>query len=144
MHLSSQVAWDLSEVGFHFELSELDRYLIPRRSDDVALVNCECGELLSCIFPSDHGLIIKSPPSSPNGLAMSSIGNRALYLESLRTVVCRWLDVPDSLKNCIPFTSLVSHMLLVQKEEELTLFYCQTFFVTAGRAPILPRCVSAA
>lgn len=136
--VARQIAWELAEVGFRFELAELDAYLVPHTSTSSVQ---QRQQLLSRVFPSDRELIPKTVPAANEGLAATDMAVRARYLEALRAVVCRWPDVPEGLRICVPFTSMASHILVADKEKELALFYCKSFFHVSGRAPILFRCV---
>lgn len=132
-----QIGWELSEVGFRVELGELDRYLVPRQSADSAVDDDERRELLSRVFPSGRDLIPKAIPTTGEGLAAKNNAHRAVYLEALRQVVCRWPDVSDGLKFCAPFTAIASPVLFQEKEKEVAAFYCRSFFRASGRAPTL-------
>lgn len=137
----AEIAWDLAEVGFRFELSELDRFLVPRTTPDDDLERAEREALLSAVFPADRGLVIKTFPTTQNGLAASLSACRTAYLEALRQVLSRWPEVPEDLRNCAPLTSTTSVIRVAKAEKEMALFYCTTFFRVTGRAPVLPRCV---
>lgn len=135
--LSREVAWELSEVGFRHELTELDRYLVPPTQD--LMEEHDRHKLIAAVFPADHGLIHKNLPERTKGLACVQIRDRAAYLEGLRIVICRWPCVPPSIKDTTPFTLAASQALFLIQEHNLIQCYCQTFFSVTGRAPILPR-----
>lgn len=137
IRLCQEVTWELSEIGFRFELSELDRQLVPECDELVEQRARQ--DLINQIFPHDRGIIMKRLPDTTNGLASSSPKDRAAHLENLRLLVSRWPNVPASVKQSVPFTSITSPSVFEQREIEITAFYCQTFFDLAGRAPIIPR-----
>lgn len=113
-----EVAWDLAEVGFRVELSELDWYLVPRSAPDDDLEMTERDALLSAVFPADRGLVIKTFPKTPDGLASPSFAGRTVYLEALRQVLSRWPGVPDELKNCAPLTSIPSFVRVASRYDD--------------------------
>ncbi|KAJ3559948.1 hypothetical protein NM688_g30 [Phlebia brevispora] len=86
------------------------RWLIPRATDNDQLKESECNALLANIFPPHRTLFIKELPTCMDGLASSSLDDRAIYLESLRQVVCRWPGVPDIIELGTPFTLIASEM----------------------------------
>ena len=134
------IAWELHEVGFRCELTELDLYLVPSGESDL-VADQERRQLIGAVFPAQRGLVLQQLPAAPDGLASLEARARAPYLEALRQVLCRWPFVPDVLKNSVPFPSISSLVMFGERELQLLLFYCQTFFEVCGRAPIVPRCI---
>ena len=138
-----QIAWDVAEVGFRVELTELDRYLVPRSAPGDDLERIERDALLARVFPANRGLILGQFPTAVDGLEASQLAARAAYLEALREVLCRWPGAPDDLKSCPALTSMNSALFIAKMERQIADFYCATFFRVAGRAPVLPRCLPA-
>ncbi|KAF7791351.1 hypothetical protein EIP86_002365 [Pleurotus ostreatoroseus] len=136
-----EVAWDVSEVGFRVELTELDRYLVPRSAPGDDRERIERDVLLLRVFPADRGLIIKDFPRAQDGLEATHLDKRSAYLEALRQVLSRWPGVPDNIKSCPALTSSNSTVFVARMEREMADYYCTTFFRVAGRAPVLPRCL---
>ncbi|KAF7796222.1 hypothetical protein EIP86_007396 [Pleurotus ostreatoroseus] len=132
------IAWELHEVGFRCELTELDLYLVPSGESDL-VAEQERRQLIGAVFPAQRGLVLQQLPAAPDGLASLEARARAPYLEALRQVLCRWPFVPDVLKDSIPFPSISSLVMFGEREQQLLLFYCQTFFEVCGRAPTIPR-----
>lgn len=133
-----EIAWELSEVGFRYELTELDRYLVPSLEFS-EIEEHQRLDLISRVFPSDQGLIFKRLPLRVQGLACESVQERAVYLEALRQVVSRWPSVPTKIKHAVPMTHHMAPAFFKLREKDLLLYYCQTFFEVSGRPPALPR-----
>ncbi|KAF7790693.1 hypothetical protein EIP86_001649 [Pleurotus ostreatoroseus] len=136
-----QVAWDVAEVGFRVELTELDRYLVPRSAPGDDRERIERDALLARVFPANRGLILKDFPTATDGLEATHLDKRSAYLEALRQVLSRWPGAPDNMKSCPALTSSNSTIFVAQMEREMADYYCATFFRVAGRAPVLPRCL---
>lgn len=132
------VTWELHELAFRYELTELDLFLTPSVSVNL-IANRERHALLGAVFPSAPAHRLNALPNVVDGLASQDRARRAPFLEALRRVVSRWPQVSISLKDCPPFTVIESAILFDVMEMELAKFYCQTFFQVAGRAPVVPR-----
>ncbi|KAJ3556962.1 hypothetical protein NM688_g1737 [Phlebia brevispora] len=136
-----QIAWDLFNLGFYFELLELDRHLVPQLGGQDQVEENEHRELIAAIFPSSHHLSSTCFPSSDLGITAHKMWARAKYLEAFRQVLRRWPDVPAEVRNCVPLPSIPSSTLFHTVERKMTGFYCQKFFDVAGRAPTVPHMV---
>lgn len=132
-NLCRKIAWELGEIGFRLELSELDRRLVTM--DEAA-----GADLLSAIFPASHQLLMVNFPTQSTGITADSLRARAPYLDALRHLVLRWpVEIPDRLRQ-ITFTTLTSEPFL-SAELELLSLYCQVFYDHSGRPPALPYMV---
>ncbi|KAF7795072.1 hypothetical protein EIP86_006216 [Pleurotus ostreatoroseus] len=134
--LSREVTWELCEVGFRMELTEMDRCLVLYSE---ASKEDERAALLAKVFPSAHDPFPKSIPSSSDGLAAQSRQQQLVFLEALRGVVLRWPNVPAALVHSAPFPTLPSTILVERLEDVLLHYYCQMFLDVSGRAPVIPR-----
>ena len=135
--LVQKITWELFELGFRYELRDLDRYL-ARRCWDNDPVGRE--QLLHSIFPGDAGLVMWSEPFPLEnyGLWNNTLMGCLPYLESFRRLLCDWDDVPPCLTTPLTpdnFTDTRSW----EVRRAATMFYVQTFFDYFGRPPIVPH-----
>ena len=86
------------------------------------------------------------PPSVEDLVAQRSCGltsiaptNRAPFLDAFRRLLSQWPAGSELQGSVVSFTSTSSVMLFDNMERILLCFYCQTFFDTCGRPPVLPR-----
>ncbi|KAG1855260.1 hypothetical protein F4604DRAFT_1685744 [Suillus subluteus] len=135
--LAQKVTWELFELGFRYELRDLDCHLAQREwKDDPA----GCDHLLHGIFPGDAGLVMWSEPflSEQYGLWDNTLQGSLPYLENFRRLLCDWDGVPPLL-----MTPLTSDNFTDTKSWEVKrvamVFYMQTFFDHFGRPPIVPH-----
>ncbi|KAJ3555946.1 hypothetical protein NM688_g2297 [Phlebia brevispora] len=135
--LCQEVAWEVFEVGFHYELEQLDLYMIT--PGEQMLNEQERLTMLATVFPPYRGLLLKSIPSTWDGLAAESRLERAPYLDALRTVVSRWPHTPATIVLVPLFVNITSEPLFDKFELALLKFYCQSFFDIAGHAPMIPH-----
>lgn len=96
-------------------------------------------EQIAAVFPASRGVIMRTMPRQPDGLASVERKDRAVHLESLRGLVSRWPGVPEPIKDAVPFTKVVSAEVFNDPQLQLATFYCQRFFDISGRAAIIPR-----
>ncbi|OAX31516.1 hypothetical protein K503DRAFT_804769 [Rhizopogon vinicolor AM-OR11-026] len=95
--LTQKITWELFELGFQYELKDLDRW-----ADDP--VGRE--ELLHGIFPGEAGLLMWSEPfpSDNYGLWNNTLMGCLPYLKNFRQLLCDWDNVPPCLTT--PLTSV--------------------------------------
>ena len=127
--LCQRVAWELIQIGFRYELSALDRQLVPNdehRRD----------KIVADVFPPAHGIQLKDFPSWSRGLGAHSSELRAPYLDAFRRLLLRWPDVPSHFEH-ISFVTLTSPDEYTSLEVQLLVFYCQMFFDVSGRPPTI-------
>ncbi len=132
------IAWELEELGFRWELIQLDKHLVYIHPDDL-VEQRRRQSLLDAIFPGKCTLHITRLPSSAQGVTANTQATRAPYIEALRLLLCRWPNVPTPLVTDVCFTSTANPQAFQEAEDALLLFYCQTFWISCGRAPVLPR-----
>lgn len=137
--ICQEIAWELGEVGFRYELTDIDRHLVPPVLENGAIDEEHRLGLIARVFPADCDLLYSRLPRQVEGMACEKICDRAAYFEALRQVVRRWPSVPLDIKDSTPLTLIKSHTLYLTMEKALARFYCQTFFELSGRAPVLPR-----
>ncbi|KAJ3551478.1 hypothetical protein NM688_g4684 [Phlebia brevispora] len=136
-----EILWELCEVGFRCELTELDRHMVPNKAvdPDVAehVENFRRGRIEK-VF-GGRPLILSTLPTRNEGLAASDIQDRVHSLEALRVIMHRWPDVPEEIKSLPPLTAAISVDELTRIEVAMCSHYTQRFYNVAGRAAILPR-----
>ncbi|KAK0455311.1 uncharacterized protein EV420DRAFT_1644950 [Desarmillaria tabescens] len=126
-----EILWELAETNFRLEFSALDQKLSLKTDAHHCKLVGECfpygqWNLLHCI---DLG-------SVNWGLVHSNWMQRAPYVFSMRRCMQDWRGCPTSLSSD---KSKYSEADVVQIEKDMASFYCETFFMTFGRVPILPR-----
>ncbi|KAJ3524506.1 hypothetical protein NM688_g8547 [Phlebia brevispora] len=136
-----EILWELCEVGFRYELTELDRRLVPNNAVDLDVyehVENFRRERIQKVF-GGRPLIMSALPTRNEGLAASNIMDRVYHLEALRVIMRRWPDVPEEIKSLPPLTVAMSVDQLSTIEVAMCSHYAQRFYDVAGRAAILPR-----
>lgn len=137
--LMQQVLCELSAVGFRYELTELDRYLVPTSSEPYELREAMRRRMIQKVFPSKRSFLLEALPAKNEGLAALDIRDRAESLEALRLIISRWPCVPTHVKSSVPLTGAIPVIALEQMEREVFKCYVQAFWGAAGRAAVLPR-----
>ncbi|KAJ3528721.1 hypothetical protein NM688_g7958 [Phlebia brevispora] len=136
-----EILWELCEVGFRCELTELDRHMVPNKAvdPDVAehVENFRRGRIEK-VF-GGRPLILSTLPTRNEGLAASDIKDRVPSLEALRVIMHRWPDAPEEIKSLPPLTAAMTVDELARIEVAICSHYAQRFYDVAGRAAILPR-----
>ncbi|KAG1882378.1 hypothetical protein F4604DRAFT_1577378 [Suillus subluteus] len=135
--LAQKITWELFELGFRYELRDLDRHLAKGRwaEDPVGRE-----QLLHAIFPGEAGLVMWSEPFPTDNYGMwnNTLIGVLPYLESFRQLLCSWDDVPPLLTS-----PLIQENFTDTKWWEVartaTAFYVQTFFDHFGRPPVVPH-----
>ncbi|KAJ3544616.1 hypothetical protein NM688_g5718 [Phlebia brevispora] len=135
--LCQQITWEVSEVGFRYELTRLDQHLLPGGSD--LLENTRRQDLIAAVFPRYRPLIPSVLPAENDGLAAIRLDERAEYLQALKRIISRWPNVPDRIRTMAPFKSVNDVGRFAEMERALVGYYCQTFYEVAGRPPLIPR-----
>lgn len=141
-----RVVWELCEISFRFELLALDAKLNKRRpragedTHDPRFGQDRRLVIAGCFDGGEEGdvFLLVSKCKARAGLALRNWNVRARYLRALWKVMDSW----DSSK---PHTW--DHLDRYSMDEEqgrefernLVANYCQTFYDTFGRPPILPR-----
>ncbi|KAG1812794.1 uncharacterized protein BJ212DRAFT_1482862 [Suillus subaureus] len=94
--LAQKVTWELFELGFQYELWDLDRHLAQREwKDDPAGHE----QLLHGVFLGDAGLVMWSEPflSEHYRLWDNTLKGCLPYMENFRQLLCDWDGVPPLL-----------------------------------------------
>jgi len=143
------VLWELSELGFRYELAMLDRRAIePRVFEDQRYKD----SLLSPLIRESHILrCFPFGPSEPRhlayvpihhasrGLASLAVRDRLPYLIALRCVMGEWDGYEKSQLGRLQTPTQNSRDSdIYYYEESITQFYVQMFFRFFGRAAIIP------
>ena len=113
--LVKEVLWELSELNFRYELSALD----VRQTGRERLT-----EILAAVGNEQDSIFRVSVPKVDTGLISTDLDIRSKRHRSLYELMSAW-------KNRVPATEPL--------ENTVASLYCQTFFDTFGRPPILPR-----
>ncbi|KAF7792779.1 hypothetical protein EIP86_003877 [Pleurotus ostreatoroseus] len=133
-----EILWEISEIGFRFELLALDRHLVSSDgSEQPEMLEISRRQLIQTIC-AGRPEFLSHLPTANEGLASPNICGRARSLEALRTLVSRWPSVPVHIATSKPLTE-VDATTLAKMEVSLCRFYAQTFWQEAGRAATIPR-----
>lgn len=136
VQVMQDLAWELSEVAFRVELFELDRRKspdLPNRTDHTR------GARVAQVFPVEAFVTENTRPTPGDGLGAPRLRDRARCLEALRQVMLRWPGHPPIFDTFIPLTEHSPEADLQAFEERAAAYYCQVFYETFGRAPVVPR-----
>ena len=115
--LVKEVLWELSELNFRYELSALD----VRQTGRERLT-----EILEAVGNEPDSIFQVSVGKVDMGLVSTDLETRSKRLRSLHELMRDWKDRVE-----VP---AADHL-----ESTVASLYCQTFFDTFGRPPILPR-----
>ena len=136
-----EIMWDLVQLGFRYELTELDRSLVPIEASDVdakTVAEATRRREIQAVFQDRPAVPQSLPVAGGTGLWAIDIKDRTASLEALRMLVSRWPDAPAALRNAnLKATDSVQY--LVKMERLICRYYVQKFWKTAGRAAIVPR-----
>ncbi|KAG1819998.1 hypothetical protein EV424DRAFT_1323178 [Suillus variegatus] len=135
--LVQKITWELFELGFRYELRDLDRYLARGCWNNDAVGR---EQLLHSIFPGEAGLVMWSEafPSENYGLWNNTLMGCLPYLENFRRLLCDWDDVPPCLLTPLTSDNFTDTYSWEVRRAAAT-FYIQTFFDHFGRPPIVPH-----
>ncbi|KAG1900862.1 uncharacterized protein F5891DRAFT_951625 [Suillus fuscotomentosus] len=138
-HLTQRITWELFELGFHYELRDLNRYLARKYWADDLIGH---KQLLHSIFPGEAGLVMWSEQFLEDNYGMwnNTLIGVLPYLEKFHELICTWDDAPPLL--IVPlmpdsFTDTKCWEVM----HSATAFYVQTFFCHFGRPPIVPHSI---
>ncbi|KAG1887860.1 hypothetical protein F4604DRAFT_1570876 [Suillus subluteus] len=137
--LTQRITWELFELGFRYELRDLDRYLAHKRWADDPIGR---EQLLHSIFPGEAGLVMWSEqfPEDNYGMWNNTLIGLLPYLEKFRELICAWDDAPPLL--VVPLTpDSFTDTKCWEVMHTVTTFYVQTFFRHFGRPPIVPHSI---
>ncbi|KAI1797039.1 hypothetical protein LXA43DRAFT_1147725 [Ganoderma leucocontextum] len=137
--LAPAVIWEMFELGFRYELLALDRFLRPpecaSRPEEARREN-----LLGKIFPGDWLRAVDALPSPDSGGLFAPLPHCRIHaLNALRAVLTRWPGCPSSIARSSPLQLNDGVETIIGVERELAGFYVHMFFMTLGRAPLVPR-----
>lgn len=137
--LCQRIVWELFELGFRYELLQLDRTLVPLHGQPDAELLREV--LLSEVFPDrDLFQVNELPTGIPTqGLAAPVLHARVRCVEALRQVVIRWPLCPEEINRAQPLRLDSDRTTISALEDRVAAFYVQTFFAYSGRAPLIPH-----
>ncbi|KAG1904972.1 uncharacterized protein F5891DRAFT_1183629 [Suillus fuscotomentosus] len=135
--LAQKITWELFELGFRYELRDLDHHLAKGcwAEDPVGHE-----QLLHAVFPGETGLVMWSEPFPMDNYRMwnNTLTGVLPYLESLRQLLCSWDDVLPLLTSPLMQESFTDTKLW-EVTCTATVFYVQMFFDHFGRPPIVPH-----
>ncbi len=129
-----EILWELSEINFRLEFFALDQKLCG--SESTRHLN-----LLGQCFPYGRWNMLHHVDlgSANYGIAHSNWIERAPYIFAMRRCMQGWRGCPASLSASSDQTGGYSEIDVERVEKEMAYFYVETFFVTFGREPVLPR-----
>ncbi|KAH0825854.1 hypothetical protein J3R83DRAFT_7775 [Lanmaoa asiatica] len=122
-YTSGLILWDLYELGFRFELLALDKKVVPHIWSD--------GNVDSTLAESSRAF-----PSSNRGISALSPQEKRPFIEAFRTFVSAWPSFPPSLSEAL---AAGDDSKVYAVESGVAHFYCQTFYDTFRRAPMVPH-----
>ncbi|KAG1809895.1 uncharacterized protein HD556DRAFT_1435629 [Suillus plorans] len=137
--LTQRITWELFELGFRYELRDLNRSLAGKHwADD--LIGRE--QLLHSIFPGKAGLVMWSEqfPEDNYGMWNNTLIGVLPYLEKFRELICAWDGAPPLLVALLTPDSFTDTKCW-EVMHTATVFYVQTFFRHFGRPPIVPHSI---
>jgi hypothetical protein len=135
--LAQKITWELFELGFRYELRDLDCHLAKGCWAENPVGR---EQLLHAIFPGEAGLVmwLEPFPTDNYGMWNNTLIGVLPYLESFRQLLCSWDDVPPLLTSPL-MQETFTDTKLWEVARAATAFYVQTFFDHFGRPPIVPH-----
>ncbi|KIK71992.1 hypothetical protein PAXRUDRAFT_105422, partial [Paxillus rubicundulus Ve08.2h10] len=135
-HLMRCILWEIYELGFRYELLDLDRAMVTGLWIEAP---AERTELLYSNFPGESGLVMwqEDMPTTEQGM-WAAPATAYPFLESWRKLLSAWPEAPSHLRSPIvqeSFSPVVQSDILCSA----CMFYVQTFFDLFGRPPIVPH-----
>ena len=129
-----EIIYDVFDHSFRYELFMLDRLLCPDiwAEDPASRTN-----LIAAVFGCTSVLAQWADPF-PNvnmGLMAIDYRDRKPYIEAFRLLLVNWPSAP--MLPPLPVDASLNDTVLLEKK--IALFYCQHFFDSYGRPPILPH-----
>lgn len=140
--LVRQILWEICELGFRYELLELDRVVCPNQASTEVAADVEESKrewLFAPVFPEDMFLQITRLTERNTGLAHDLVFKRADALDALVKVMKRWPNCPDMIKSAPLLYSQRAENYVLSMEAAIADFYCTTFFQHAGRPATIPH-----
>ncbi|KAJ7586158.1 hypothetical protein C8J56DRAFT_737947, partial [Mycena floridula] len=140
------VAWELIEGNFRFELVALDHALAPEEWKlEVTSTRRDC--LIRQVFADESHFVNLEYVDCNLGLAASGSMDRLPFLEALLQVMLRWKGA-ESLRSYEGMLKLDQDReknadfvasRLMEVERDMVCMYCQLFFDTFFRLPTIPH-----
>lgn len=138
--LCKEITWELSRLGFRYELLTVDSVIVRRKSislDEAAQRLQWVNEVMGSTMMADTS----GPPSTNTGLAATDVMERMKALHAFRKLMRSWPNVPAEIGDVdIPINNLAASEVLAI-ERAVARFYILTFVRHAARAPVLPHYV---
>ncbi|TEB36935.1 hypothetical protein FA13DRAFT_1787234 [Coprinellus micaceus] len=148
--ITAEVIWELREDTWHLELMALDQALAPKHwppadedlvgSSEARHTRLQCESAIRRVLPARNGeelgeIFVTEIPNIDTGLVSYHWSNRHGYLLALQELMLSWHKCPEWIVNAdTARVELPSRKL----ERLLVKYYCESFFDTFGRAPIVP------
>lgn len=142
--ITASIVWELFELNFRFELLNLDRALsgLWTAMGDLTLEQAQemRDSQVRNIFARDGGApgsyVLLEIPEHNAGLAAENWMDRAPHVFALAKLMAAWRDCPTVIQYASEFHSKFT---VERLEKEVADFYCQSFFNTFHRGPIIPH-----
>ena len=134
--IAAEVIWDLYEHNFRIEVFLLDRAIMK----DAWAVESQAvvrEKMLLLLFPGDTGYLVGEMPEVDGGLAAESWIERYSYVRNFCKLLATWPNHPAALDRDLQASP--SEKEVIEIEQVVVRFYCQTFFDYFARAPITPH-----
>lgn len=144
--IAQQILWELSEIGFRYELLALDLRLTSRpklNEDDASL--WESGQtIVNRCWP---GFIFQPSPQSPGISQSGDVGSRQPYLNRLYVLMQSWrVEKPHEMKRAFPDRGNIDpgqyEYQIFFLEQTMATFYTRNFLKEFQRPATIPRLVS--
>ena len=140
-----QIAWELMELNWRYEVMALDRILAPAKWQDQESSDSRVQQVLQVFAPSSSFTLLDEPfPTQVPFAAADTVAGRLPAMKALRQLMVSWQGCTGR----ILFTPLYEPPDAGSPEaallEEHTMnYYCQTFYDNFRRPPFLPACLPA-
>ncbi len=134
--LCQEVTWELSQLGFQYELLTVDCIIVRRKSislDEAAL-------RLRWIKDVIGGTTLTDTPID-TGISATDVTARVKALLAFREIMRCWPNVPTEIRDVVISPNGAEPSEVLAFERAIARFYILTFVRHSGRAPVLPRCI---
>ncbi|KAI0781550.1 hypothetical protein BC629DRAFT_1289794 [Irpex lacteus] len=136
-----EVAWELSRLGFRYELLTVDSIIVRRQGENAKDVAAQRTEWINTILGNSMVEDTSARPTEDIGLAARTSERRIASLQAFRRLMEDWPNRPDDVGEVNTPMQALSLSEFEATEKAIARFYIQTFVRHSGRAPLLPRLI---
>lgn len=136
-----EVAWELSRLGFQYELLTVDSIIVRRQGENAKDVVAQRAEWINTVLGNSMVEDTSARPTANIGLAARISEHRIASLQAFRRLMEDWPNRPDDGGEVNTSMEALSLSEFELTEKAIARFYIQTFVRHSGRASLLPQLI---